>query len=81
VKQRHNLAARRVYTGEIGPLPKITAMTRHRQIITIVDTPVLLRDDVFNVMDELAVLLPKQTVFATVFRAPADELPQRGVHR
>jgi len=40
----------------------------------------LLREDVFDVVDQFAVFLPQQTVLATVAGALPDKLPSFGVH-
>ena len=80
VKQWHDFTARWIDSSQIWSLPKIAAVASQRKIPAIVRSPMLPGDDVFNVMDQLAMLLPEQAVFTTVMCAAADQLPQRGVH-
>jgi hypothetical protein len=41
---------------------------------------VLFRDDMLNVVRQLAVLLPQQAVLATVIRSALDKVPRGGIH-
>lgn len=79
--QWHDFTHQRIDTTQIWPLPKIAAVTSQRQISGIVGSSVLLRDNVFNVVDQLAILFMEQTVLATVLGTMADQLPNRGLHR
>ena len=79
VIQWRNLAVERVNASEVRPFAQITAMARQRKVFGSVHAPMLPRDNVFNVVSEWTILLPKQAVFTTIIGSETDELPRRGI--
>ncbi len=77
VKEGHNLTLEWVNTGKIWPLFQVAAMARQGQILRIVGSPVLLGDNVFNVVGKWTVLLVEQAVFAAITGPAPDELASR----
>jgi hypothetical protein len=51
-----------------------------RQVFSIVGAAVLLRDNVLDVMRQLAVLLRELAILTTIFRAAPDEVARGGIH-
>ena len=51
------------------------------KMVTIVRTAMLLCDDVFNVVREIAVLLAEQAILAAIPRPSSDEVSRGSVHR
>ena len=78
VKKRYNHIRHRVNACEVWPFSQVAAMARESEVGEFVVAPVLFRDDVFNVMRQVTVLLPKQTVFAAVSCSVADEFTRFG---
>jgi hypothetical protein len=55
-------------------------MACQRQVVRIIRAAVLLRYDMFDMMDQLAILLVKPAVFATFGSPPPDEVPRHSIH-
>jgi hypothetical protein len=55
-------------------------MACQRQIIRVIGAAMLLRHDVFNMMDQLAILLVQPAIFETFGSPPPDEVPRRRIH-
>src|SRR6516164_7163431 len=70
----------RVDSGQVRALSEIAAVACERQIFGMVGSAVLLRDDVLDMVRQLAVLLAQLAVFATIVRATADKVPGCRVH-
>ena len=75
MKKAGNLTGLRVDSRQVRTLAKIAAVARERQVGGIVGTSVLLRDDVLDVMPQLAMDLAQTAVF-TPLAGPA---PRRGL--
>ncbi len=56
-------------------------MAGQSQVVGVVATAVLSRNDVLNMMFERTVLLLQEAVLAAVYCAAADQLPRGGIHR
>ena len=54
-------------------------MAGQRKVFGSVHAPMLPRDNVFNVVSEWTILLPKQAVFTTIIGSETDELPRCGI--
>lgn len=81
MEELHKLASSWVDTCEIGAFSEIATVARQREIIEIVATTVLLRNDMLDVVPQVAVFLTEQTIFTTVSRPPADKVSRGGIHR
>ncbi len=81
MKDRHNLAGRRVDTRQVWSLVGVAAVAGESEIVWGVSPAVLLCDDVFDVMREPALFLPEQAVFAAVSGTLADKLSRGGIHQ
>jgi hypothetical protein len=51
-------------------------MAGQREIVGIIETAMLLRNDVFDVMEQFTMPLVKRTIFATLASPFTDELPR-----
>jgi hypothetical protein len=80
IKKRNDHTSGRIDPAQIRTLPKIAPVTCQRQIIDVVQSPVLFRNNVFDVMSEFAVILTEQTIFARVRRTMPNEVARDRVH-
>jgi hypothetical protein len=80
MKEADNLPRLGINPGQIRTLTEITAVARERQVIGIVGSAVLLRDDVLDVMPQFAMCLAQAAVFAPLASPAADEVPRGRVH-
>jgi hypothetical protein len=55
-------------------------MTCQCKIVQIIGAAVLLRHDMFEVMDKPGVLLVQPAIFATLAGPPPDEIARRRIH-
>ena len=75
-----NLTCLRVNSGQVRSLVKIAAVARERQIVGVLGPGVLPRDDVLDVMRQLAMHLAQAAVFASLFGPAADQVPRGPTH-
>jgi len=80
MKQRHHLVCHRVDPGQVGAFVKVAAMAGQREIVGIIETAMLLRNDVFDVMEQFTMPLVKRTIFATLASPFTDESPRSCIH-
>ena len=64
----------RIDARQVGALAKIAALTGERKIFSGIRPAVLAGKDVLDVVDQLAILLPKETILATVACAMPDQV-------
>jgi len=80
VKKPGDFCRLRVDSGRVRALSEIAAVACERQIFRIAGSAVLLRDDVLDMVPQLALLLTQPAVFATLVCATADKVPRCRVH-
>jgi hypothetical protein len=80
MKEPHDLSANGVDTRQVRTLPEITAMASQCQVLAFVGAAVLLRDNMLDVVRQLAVLLSELTILTTIVRATPDEVARGGIH-
>ena len=80
MKQGHELRGPRIDPREIRTLMQVAPMACQRQILRIVGSVMLFRDDVLNVMGQSAMLLVQSAIFAALTSPPPDEVPRRSIH-
>ena len=61
-------------TGQVRALAEIAALTGEREIFGGIGTAVFTGEDVFDVVDQLAVLLPEETILAAITRTVAYQV-------
>jgi ABC-type Zn2+ transport system substrate-binding protein/surface adhesin len=81
VEQRHHVTAHRIYSREIGALPKVAAVAGQRKVVLVVKPAMLLRHDVLDVVGQPAVLLRQQAIFTAISCSPTDCVARSGIHR
>ncbi len=81
VKEEDNLTTSWIHACEIRALLEIAAVAGQRKIVDGVTPAVLPGDDMLDVVCELAMLLAKQAVLATVARSPLNQVLHASVHR
>ena len=81
MKQRSYLTRHWIDPCQIWPLVKIAAMARQRQIPRVVHAAMLLRNDVFNVVEQLTILLRQPAIFAPRSGPLANESSRFSIHR
>jgi hypothetical protein len=80
MEERHELSADGVDTCQIRTLPEITAMASQCQVLAFVRAVVLLRDNVLDVVRQLAAILSELAILATIGRTAADEVARGDIH-
>lgn len=80
MKQLRETTSRRVDPGQIGTFVQIAPMTGQSEIFDSIRATVLLRNDVFNVMGKLAVLLMKPAILTTAACTLPHKPPCAGIH-
>jgi hypothetical protein len=80
VEKRHKLTTEGIHACKVRAFAKITAVTGQREIVDVIAPAMLLRDDMLDVMRQLAVRLGQQAILATVFRSAPNKLPRGGIH-
>jgi hypothetical protein len=67
----------RIDSGQIRAFVKIPTMTCQCQVGQIIGAAVLLRDDVFDMVDQFVIILVRAAVFAAFASPPANQIPRR----
>jgi len=80
VKKRDDLARCWIDACEVRAFPKVAAMTRQRKVLGNVAPSVLLRENMLDVMREVAVFLPQQAILAAVMGAFPHKSAGDGIH-
>jgi hypothetical protein len=80
MEQRRDFSANGVDTRQVRALPEITAMASQRQVLGFVGAAVLLRDNMLDVVRQLAVLLSKLAILTTIIRATPYEVARGDIH-
>jgi hypothetical protein len=80
MKQRRHLVGQSVDPTQVGTFVKVAAMARQREIIGVIETAMLLSNDVLNVMDQFTEPLVKPAILATLASPFTDEPPRSGIH-
>ena len=70
-----------IHAGQIRTFMKIASLAREGEVLRVIGTPVLLCDDVLNVVREVAVLLAEKAILAAIPRPSSDEVTRGSVHR
>jgi hypothetical protein len=81
MEERHDLSANGVDARQVGTLPEITAMASQCQVLAFVGAAVLLRDNVLDVVGQLAVLLSELAILTTIGCTAPDEVARGDIHR
>ncbi len=76
VKKCRNYPGEWIDAGEVRSLSEVAPMAGKGQIRKFVRAPVLLGNDVLDVVRKRRVLLPEQAVFAPIPGSPADHVPR-----
>jgi hypothetical protein len=81
VKEGLHTARQGINSAQIRALVEVTAVACERKVINIVGTAMLPGNHVLDVMDELAIVLVKAAILASLASPFTDELPGSGIHR
>jgi hypothetical protein len=80
VKKPDDLSGLRVDSGQVRAFMKIAAVAGERQIVSIFEAAVLLRDDVLDMMPQFAMFLAQTAVFAPPVSPAPHDIPCCPVH-
>jgi hypothetical protein len=80
MKQAYYVTRSWVNPREIGAFVEVAAMASQRQVGCVVQSAMLLRNDVFDVMEQVTVLLRQPAVFATRAGSFTNESPRFSIH-
>jgi hypothetical protein len=81
VEEGHNFTIDWIHAREVRAFAKIAAVAGQREVVNVIAPPVLLGDDMLDVVRQLAVLLAQQAILTTVICSSPDKVPRGGVHR
>jgi hypothetical protein len=74
VEEADDATADGIDAGEVGSLAEIAALAGEREIVASIGAAVLAGKNVLDVMDQLAVPLPKETILAAITSAVPDQV-------
>jgi hypothetical protein len=80
MKERHYLTTHRIDASQVRAFEEIGAMTSEGEVVNVISSTMLLRNDMLDVVGQLAILLAKQAIFASVVRSMPDKVPRSGIH-
>jgi hypothetical protein len=80
MKKPDDLPGVTIDSGQVWTLVKVAAVTCESEIIHVIGSTVLLRDDVLDMMPQFAVFLAQLAVFATLVSATPYQVPCARFH-
>ena len=55
-------------------------MTSESEVVNIISSTMLLRNDMLDVVRQLTILLTQQAILTAVVRSTPDKVPRSGIH-
>ena len=80
MKKPDDLPGVTIDSGQVWTLVKIAAVACESEIIHVIGSTVLLRDDVLDMMRQFAVFLAQPAIFSTLVSAMPDQVPCARFH-
>jgi hypothetical protein len=79
-EEEYRLAGGRVEAREVRALGEIAALAGQGELVNVVAAAMLPRDDMLDVVRQVAVLLAEQAILTRVVRPSTDKVPRGGIH-